>query len=191
MNWGVLYINSPHTKTGWAQIAKKKNAAAAELGLRELLYVHKPPHPPAVPDDPLESSRRKIQVESGNENKYSKKRDPKRKDKEKSESSFVTPEFPVPSRDSDIDAAKSHMALYDSQVRQRLSFIRAVDKDETDIYLGYSTSIEISDDLDNISSVAQKGVKIYADDRKLGVDENSPKDLKGQSRHQKSKEGAH
>ncbi|KAB8300860.1 hypothetical protein EYC80_002788 [Monilinia laxa] len=173
----------------WAQIPKK-NAAESELNLRESLHAHRI-SPPAVPDDHLDSSRRKIQVESGNENKHSKKTNPKRKDTDKSESSFVTPEFPVLSGDSAIDAAKSYMALYDSQVRQRLSITRAVDKDETDIYREYSTPIEISDDLDKISTVAQRGVKTYADDRELGVDEKFRKDQKDQSRNQKQKERAH
>ncbi|KAA8571408.1 hypothetical protein EYC84_001411 [Monilinia fructicola] len=158
MNWGVPYIDSSYTETGWPQLPQKY-IAASEHNLREPVDAHKI-FPPAVPDDPLESPTRKAQ-----------KRD------------FVT------SEDSAIDAAKSLMAHHDSQARQRLSFTRAVDKDEIDIYRDFSKPIKNSDDLENISTVAQKGVKAFSDDRELSVDENFRKDYKDKPQNQKQKDG--
>lgn len=183
MNWGVPYIDSSYTETGWPQLPQKY-IAASEHNLREPVDAHKI-FPPAVPDDPLESPTRKAQVKSRNENNDSRKKDPKRRDTEKSERDFVT------SEDSAIDAAKSLMAHHDSQARQRLSFTRAVDKDEIDIYRDFSKPIKNSDDLENISTVAQKGVKAFSDDRELSVDENSRKYYKDKPQNQKQKERAH
>ncbi|KAJ8059571.1 hypothetical protein OCU04_011227 [Sclerotinia nivalis] len=136
---------------------------------------------PTVPDSPWKLSRRRAHME--NENHTTRKREPKRRDTDRSENSFMVPEYATASEDPVMDVARSHMAHFDAKVTRN--------NDDAKIYPGYLTPIEKSQDIDNLSTIAQKELKIVSDDEEPDVDDTSGKYHKDKPRHQKQKQRGH
>ncbi|KAF7855398.1 hypothetical protein EAF04_010141 [Stromatinia cepivora] len=175
----VPYNENSFMGTGWPQIP-------SSFGSYSDIHQRAPPQihthiPPTVPDGPWKLSRRRTHVE--NENHTARKREPKRKDTDRSENSFMVSEYATTSEDPVMDVARSHMAHFDAKVTRK--------NDDAKIYPGYLTRIEKSQDIDNISIIAQKELKIVSDDEEPDVDDTSSKYYKDKPRQQKQKQRGH